>query len=447
MYDRFLSSLNGGFESLSTELFSDLKPNEDALLSLKAEESLYLRFNCNQVRQNTTVEQATIELRFQADARTVTRSWNLTGNRKADLKLSRIELVSARHEARQLPPDPHQVTIANHGQSSQEFPGTWPQTENLLVEITQAAQGCDFAGLFCGGTLICANRNSNGQSHWFASRSFFLDYSIYNGGKAAKGVYAGSIWNSEAWKINFQQTHRQLTLLDLPLQKIKPGSYKTYLAPNAVSEISHILGWGALSFSAWKQRRSAFRKLADNEVTLSPLFSIRENFDLGLTPSFNDLGEVSAQHLSLIEGGKLQQLLISSRSAREYGVIGNAAAESESPRALEVATGNLTRSAILKELGRGLYLSNLHYLNWSDPASARITGMTRYACFWVEDGQAVGPIQDLRFDESLFDALGGKLQAVTDFQEISPETSTYDMRAMGGSKLPGLLINDFKFTL
>ena len=30
--------------------------------------------------------------------------------------------------------------------------------------------------------------------------------------------------------------------------------------------------------------------------------------------------------------------------------------------------------------------------------------MTRYACFWVEGGEVVGPIKDMRWDESLYDA-------------------------------------------
>ena len=32
-------------------------------------------------------------------------------------------------------------------------------------------------------------------------------------------------------------------------------------------------------------------------------------------------------------------------------------------------TGLLREQDVLKELGTGLYLSNLHYLNWSDPVS------------------------------------------------------------------------------
>ena len=112
-----------------------------------------------------------------------------------------------------------------------------------------------------------------------------------------------------------------------------------------------------------------------------------------------------------------------------------------------IETGDLKREDILKKLGTGLYLSNLHYLNWSDRESSRITGMTRYACFWVENGKIVAPIKDLRFDETLFQILGEGLLAITDFSEIIPATGSYGGRDVGGSKVPGMLIKNFKFTL
>ena len=115
--------------------------------------------------------------------------------------------------------------------------------------------------------------------------------------------------------------------------------------------------------------------------------------------------------------------------------------------ALDVAPGTLGASEVLAALGTGLYLSNLHYLNWSDPVSARVTGMTRYACFWVEGGEMVGPINNLRWDESLYDALGSQLLALGSQAEISPETGTYGQRNPGGVRAPGALIEGFNFTL
>ncbi|MNL66936.1 hypothetical protein D3C87_1914730 [compost metagenome] len=59
----------------------------------------------------------------------------------------------------------------------------------------------------------------------------------------------------------------------------------------------------------------------------------------------------------------------------------------------------------------------------------------------------MAPIADMRFDESLYDCLGENLLAITEFQHIDPATDTYEVRALGGKKLPGMLIKDFKFTL
>jgi len=116
-------------------------------------------------------------------------------------------------------------------------------------------------------------------------------------------------------------------------------------------------------------------------------------------------------------------------------------------RSPEILPGTLPAADILKALDTGLYLSNLHYLNWSDRPTGRITGMTRYACFWVENGEIVAPIENLRFDESLYQCLGDHLIAITDFQEFIPEVNTYDYRDPGGMRVPGILTEGFTYTL
>ena len=231
------------------------------------------------------------------------------------------------------------------------------------------------------------------------------------------------------------------------MQAIQPGAYRSYFAPAAFADLLGMMSWGALSAAAWKQGRSPFKKLIEKELQLSLLLSVSENFGMGLTPRFNDLGEVAPQCLGLIEAGTLSNLLVSSRSAKEYGLQTNGASGHESPRALDVAVGTLADQDVLGALGSGLYLSNLHYLNWSDSVSARVTGMTRYACFWVEGGEIVGPINNLRWDESLYNALGSQLLALGNQAEISPEVGTYSKRSPGGARVPGALIDAFHFTL
>ena len=443
----FTTRLQQHFEVLGNRLLSELKSGEDATINVSAEETLFIRFNGNRVRQNTDLTQITLTLRLQSGGRSVEQSTSLGGDDATDqLAVTRL-LARCRSEVLVLPVDPNQVAIENHGISSEAFRGTLLTPAQLVQAVLAAADGCDLAGLYAGGTVIRANRNSKGQRHWFSNETFFFDYSLYNGPQAAKGCYAGSHWDDAQWAASLQRTKIMLQLLSKPQQSVRPGAYRCYFAPRAFSDLLGMLGWNALSGAAWKQGRSPFKKLAEKELSLSPLLHIDENFALGLTPRFNSVGEVSQTCFPLIEAGEVKTLLVNSRSAKEYGLLANGASDTEAPRAMDVRTGSLREQDVLRELGTGLYLSNLHYLNWSDPVSARITGMTRYACFWVEGGEVVGPIKDMRWDESLYDALGSKLMALTTHAEIDPAVDTYFQRALGGSRTPGALIDQFTFTL
>ena len=112
-----------------------------------------------------------------------------------------------------------------------------------------------------------------------------------------------------------------------------------------------------------------------------------------------------------------------------------------------MAPGNLNQGEVLKALEKGLYLSNIHYLNWSDNSGGRITGLTRYACFWVENGKIVSPIENMRFDDSIYNFFGDQLVGISDTIEYIPEVGTYDGRQPGGIMPPGIIIDNFNLTL
>jgi predicted Zn-dependent protease len=435
------------FNQISNFIIESLHPEEQANINLHAEDTTFIRFNNSKVRQNTHVTQKSLTLLLQKAGKSASVSFSISGDCIGDKARAQYWLDQARSECESLPLDPFQVAIQNQGSSDSNLKGHLLNDSEIFESLIQPALGSDMAGLYCGGPLIAANRNSLGQSHWFSTESFFMDYSLYDGQRAVKGVYAGTQWNQEAYANKISTSKIQLSLLNRPKITLNPGKYRTYLAPAAVAEIAHMFSWDFLSYNSFKKGTSALMKFGNNEKSFSPLFSVRENFQLGLNHRFNSMGELAPETLELITGGQLKNFLISSRSAKEYLISGNAADNHEAPRSLEITAGSLPESEILKKLETGLYLSNLHYLNWSDRMSARITGMTRYACFWVEKGEIIGPISDMRFDESLYDCLGENLLAVTDFQEIDPQVSTYDSRNLGGKKTPGIMIKDFKLTL
>ena len=435
------------FHQLSELLLDHLQADEHLAIELASEQSHFIRFNAAKVRQAGIVTDGTVKLRFMHNQRTAFAAFPFTGALDVDSATGLENLSYLRQEVTQLPEDPYMILPENKGSSREVYLGELLPPEKATEAILPAVQQVDFTGLYASGFVIRANANSAGQKHWFATDSFFLDYSmIAPSAKAVKAILAGKCWHQEQYQEQIEQSKVQLKVLDAPAKEILPGRYRTYLAPAATAELLGMLSWGAISEASMRQGGSALAKLREGK-TLSSLFNLGENFSRGIVPRFNELGEIAPEKLSLIVGGKLVNTLVNSRTAKEYGMVANHANSSESLRAPEVSRGSLQSENILQALGTGLYLSNLHYLNWSDRVGGRITGMTRYACFWVENAEIVAPIKDLRFDESLYAFLGENLEALTDFQEFIPEIDTYESRSLGGSLMPGMLVRDFTFTL
>ena len=448
----FQKSAMDRFYRLSEACFDALGEGEQLTLNLAAEEQQFLRFNNSRVRQFTSVRQSRLNLCLQSPNRRVAYSFDLTGDLDHDTAASVSLIGRGREELGALPEDPFVTPLINHGESQQHHAGRLPEPQALLEQVSTHTKGSDFTGLYAGGPQLRASCNSEGMRHAFSTESFFLDYSLFTvnaGGenKAVKALYAGHEWEARAFEKSVAESRERLNLLKQDSQPLAPGHYRVFFAPAAVESLLALFSWGALSYRAWKKGDSALKRLIEGELQLSPLFSLRENFSLGLTPGFNSLGEVAPEQLEVIAKGALGSLLISSRTAQEYGVTSNGADSGEGLRSPDMDTGELEEVDILSALNTGIYVSNLHYLNWSDLLNARITGMTRYACFWVENGEIIAPIKDLRFDESLYRVFGSELEAVTRTADITMKTDTYLQRSLGGSKVPGMLVRDFRFTL
>lgn len=214
-----------------------------------------------------------------------------------------------------------------------------------------------------------------------------------------------------------------------------------------MSEVFSLLSWSSFSRKATETRQSPILKLVEGVETLNPLVSLYENTAEGIGPDFEAGGFIKSPYIPLVEAGKFKNSLASPRSAREYSCETDGACASEYPQALQMAGGHLADEDILKELGTGLYISNLWYLNFSDRSSCRITGMTRFATFWVERGEIAAPLNVMRFDESIYRALGSNLVALSQNREFLLDPDTYYQRSSSSAKLPGALIDEFCLTL
>ncbi|MDJ0615672.1 MAG: TldD/PmbA family protein [Calothrix sp. MO_192.B10] len=448
MKNEEISALEVSFNQLAETLFQKKQTDEHFTLKLKCERSQFTRFNRAQVRQTGCVADGWVELKLMQNQRSAYHCFPFTGDGEVDWQQGYQALQELRQEVPYLPTDPYLVLPTDNNSSHEVHSGELLSEESLVPMVLESVSDLDFTGIYAGGAMIRAYADSSGQKHWFASDSFTLDYSIFNSqGQAVKGDFAGSEWHQDSYNAKIASAKRQLELLSRPAKKISRGQYKTYFAPAAVSDLLLMLSWGGVSEADIQQGNSALAKLYRQEKSLSPAFNVKENFKLGLVPRFNQLGEIAAPELPLIDKGILVNTLVNSRTAKEYSKAANGANGSESLRSPEISPGSLSTEQILPNLDTGLYVSNLHYLNWSDRHTGRITGMTRYACFWVEGGEIVAPIENLRFDESLYRFWGENLVDLTDFQEFIPEVDTYESREPGGSLVPGMLVEDFTYTL
>ncbi|SVC67656.1 uncharacterized protein METZ01_LOCUS320510, partial [marine metagenome] len=356
-------------------------------LSINGENSQFVRFSQSKVRQSGLVDDASLSISLINNGRTCTSSFTLTGNINIDTSIALKELERMRKEIVTLPLDLFVVVPENTGSSWEDLNGELLNQDDVVSALSPAMKGVDLAGIWASGRIFTGNANSSGQKHWFATDTFSLDYSLITPDeRMVKGTYAGSHWNQDEYVKNMASSISKLRLMEKTGKKIDPGKYRTYIAPAGVADIVGMFSWGGVGEASIQQGDSSLCRMRQNNVKMSPCFTLSEDFTSGMVPRFNYNGELAPSKLDLILSGSLQNTLISTRTAKEYGVKSNFASEHESMRSPVLSTGELNEDNIIQNLDKGIYLSNLHYLNWSDRPGGRITGMTRYACFWVENG-------------------------------------------------------------
>ena len=412
-----------------------------------AEQSDFVRMNRGKVRQPGRVVQRHLDIRLIQGARHATHSLSLTGDLGVDTRAIQGAVAGLRSALPELADDPHLLLPAAVASSSVTRGGELPSAETMVETILGAAQGHDLVGLLAAGPVCRGFCNSEGQRNWHAVTTFNLQWSLYHrADKAIKSTYTGFAWDDTELRRRMGSAVERLALISRPPKSLQPGRYRAYLAPGALEEIASLLCWGGFSARALATQQSALAKMK-NDARLDRRISISENTGGGVAPAFQAEGFVRPAQVPLIADGALVGSLVSPRTAREFELHANGANAHEMPEALAMAGGALHERDAPDALDTGLAIGNLWYLNYSDRPACRMTGMTRFATFWVERGRIVAPVDVLRFDDTLFRMLGTSLEALTADTELSLESVTYGERALSGMRLPGVLLSELTFTL
>lgn len=434
------------FLALAGQLCAGLRAGEVLLLNLSAERSDFVRFNQGKVRQAGSVEQRSLSIRLAHGRRHASATLALAGNGE-DPELARAALARLRDTLAGLPEDPWFLVAEEPRSTTSERRGALLPAEAVVDQVVGAARGRDLVGIYAGGTILRGFANSLGQRNWHEVDSFNFDWSLHaKTDQAVKTSYAGFDWDEEVFAAKLDAAAQELERLALPRRAIEPGEYRAYLAPRAIDELTGILSWGGFSARSRATKQSPLLRMEHGE-TLSPKVTLVENTAEGVAPGFQADGFVKPSSVTLVDAGRLGDALVSPRSAKEYGLATNAASAAESPQSLDLAPGALDAGEALAALDTGLYISNLWYLNYSDRPAGRITGMTRFATFWVESGRITAPVGAMRFDDSIYRMLGENLVDLTRSRELLLDPSTYGERSAAAARLPGALLRALRLTL
>ncbi|MHC4561956.1 MAG: TldD/PmbA family protein [Planctomycetota bacterium] len=432
------------FYELIDGLTGRLEGEEVLLANVSGEDSDFVRFNQSRVRQAGHVRQSDLSLHLIDGQRHVSASCTLTGDADVDRGRATEMLLALRELVPCVPEDPYLLYATELNNTEQIGENALPDSGEMTDAILAAGEGLDLVGIQASGGVFRGFANSLGQRNWFTTHNFHFDWSFYHAAdKAVKTSYAGFEWDAADFGRKVTEAREQLAVLDRPAKTIEPGKYRVYLPAAALAEVLMMLSMG-YSLKAQRTKTTCLLKMLEAGQTFAPAVTMRENTAEGLAPNFVGSGFIKPDAVTLIEKGQLKDSLASPRTAKEYGV---ETTGSEHPTSLDMTGGDLPTDEVLSRLDTGIYVNRLWYLNYSDRPACRLTGMTRFATFWVEGGEIVAPLNVMRFDETAYRMLGENLLGLTSERDLLPSNATYRSRSTGSMRLPGALIDAMAFTL
>ncbi|MBI2931067.1 MAG: TldE/PmbA family protein [Planctomycetes bacterium] len=436
------------FNTIADEIQSHLHADEAFTSDFGAEDSDFVRFNRNEIRQAGHVTQRMLEIDLISGKRHASGCGSLSGDLETDRpRIARL-IKSLRELRSHLPEDPHLLYATEVRSTERTGSSRLPDAAAAVEEIRKAGQGRDLVGIYASGGIHKGFANSFGQRNWYGTHTFNFDWSFYHQlDKAVKTTYAGFEWKPQEFDRKVSWAKEQLEALSHPARTVHPGRYRVYLAPAALYDIVGILNSGGFGLKSHRTKQTPLLKMIEGEVRMHPSVNIAEHTGAGIAANFQEAGFIRPDRVTLIEAGAHRDCLVSPRSAMEYGVPTNGASLMEIPESLEVAPGDLPMERVLRTLETGIYVGNVWYLNYSDRSNCRTTGMTRFATFWVEGARIKAPLNVMRFDETLFRMLGENLVGLTREQDLILDPGTYYQRSTQSRLVPGALVDDFTLTL
>jgi PmbA protein len=420
---------------------------QDTEVLLVEDDNSLTRFAGSEIHQNVSETDVEVRIRVVNDKRTGVAATH-------DLSASAIQatLEAALEAAVHVPADeryaglpapqtisPVQAFVAETAECTPAFRAA----QVAAICKMSLVDGLDASGAFSTGVTGVAIGNSNGLFAY--EQRTHSDLLTVMTGESSSGyaqrtsMNVAEIDGEAAGREAIDRAVRGRNPID-----IEPGTYTVVLEEYAVAEMLDYLSYVAFSGLAFAEKRSLFADHLGEQLFGANITLIDDPRSPASLASSFDYEGVPTRAVTVIDHGVAAAVVHDSMSAALAGSQstghGLPAPNTFGPLAghLILSPGDRDRASLAQGIERGLWITRFHYVNVADPKRAVLTGMTRDGTFLIEHGELTKPVRNLRFTQSVPDAL----RCVS---ALSSQTKTIESW-VGANVVPALAIDQFTFT-
>ncbi|MBC5803915.1 MAG: TldD/PmbA family protein, partial [Candidatus Eremiobacteraeota bacterium] len=225
-------------------------------------------------------------------------------------------------------------------------------------------------------------------------------------------------------------------------QPVEAGAWTVILEPPAFGELASYL-LDHFSAQTYDEGSSFLsdgleRRYAGERVTLGDDFAHPLHAGMPF-----DYEGVPTRRLPLLEGGTAKNVVTDATWSKRLALPDTGHAEpapsAAGPQArhVVVSAGEQSREALIAGTKRGLLISRFWYIRPVDRRRTIVTGMTRDGTFLIEDGKLGHGVRNMRFNQSILEAL-----ARAEFADTQALTAGYSYSIV----VPAVKMEGFHFT-
>lgn len=226
----------------------------------------------------------------------------------------------------------------------------------------------------------------------------------------------------------------------------KPGTYEVVLEESAVATLIDFLSYSGFGAKAVIEGESflssrAGKKVAADPVTVADDVAFPGSVGIGF-----DFEGVPKRRVAVIDAGTATGPVTDLRTAGKLGTssTGHFSGSTEwGPYASNIVLepGKKSLEDMIGSVDKGLLVTRFHYVNILDRPGTLLTGMTRDGTFAIQGGEIAGAVHNLRFTQSVLDALASVEDVGRQTAAFAPEYGSF-----GSTVAPALRIGEFRFT-